>query len=98
HQPQDNRFLLLAAQCFFELGAHPGALAMYGLSLANDASPAALSRIGDCFLALGQDEHAIRAFDAALESSTTDAQHQEMEEHCARNVRLLRRKLSGWGA
>jgi tetratricopeptide (TPR) repeat protein len=95
HQPQDNRVLLMAAQCLYDLNMHKSALGMYCMSLKNDPTPAALCQMGNCFLALGHDEHAIQAFDAALECGDGSEQNQEVQEYCARTVRLLCRKISG---
>ncbi|MRD46767.1 hypothetical protein GHT07_05740 [Caenimonas koreensis DSM 17982] len=68
HKPAEPRFSFLAGTCMQQLGAPATAIRFFCFALVNGGDhPAALFRLGECLLALGDNANADRAFDAALD-------------------------------
>jgi tetratricopeptide (TPR) repeat protein len=66
--PTEPRFSFIAGTCLHHLGAHANAVKFYCIALANGGdNPAALYRLGECLLALGDKANAERALDVAFE-------------------------------
>jgi len=68
HKPGEPRFSFLAGVCMQQLNAPSTAVRFFCFALMNGGDhPAALFRLGECLLALGDAASADRAFDAALD-------------------------------
>lgn len=68
HKPGEPRFSFLAGTCMQQLNAPSTAIRFFCFALVNGGDhPAALFRLGECLLALGDTANADRAFDAALD-------------------------------
>lgn len=66
--PTEPRFSFIAGTCLHHLGAHANAVKFYCIALAQGGdNPAALYRLGECLLALGDTANAERALDVAFE-------------------------------
>lgn len=80
YKPSDPRFGFMAGTCMQRLGL-PGNAAKFfchALVMGGD-HPAALFRLGECMLALGDHENADRAFDAALDVSRGEDYSAELQ-------------------
>jgi hypothetical protein len=68
YKPGEPRFTFLAGTCMQRLGMPSTAARFFCFALVNGGDhPAALFRLGECLLALGDTVNADRAFDAALD-------------------------------
>jgi tetratricopeptide (TPR) repeat protein len=70
YKPNEPRFSFMAGTCMQRLGVPSNAARYFCLALINGGdNPAALYRLGECLLALGDNVNAERALEAALDVS-----------------------------
>jgi predicted Zn-dependent protease len=90
YKPGDPRFGFLAGSCMQRLGLNASAVKFFCFALvAGGDHPAALFRLGECLLALGDKENAERAFDASLDVSRGDSEAQEIQAQANDLVHML---------
>jgi tetratricopeptide (TPR) repeat protein len=96
-QPTNARFSFLAATCLQRLGLFANAAQLYGFTLINGGDDAAtLYRLGECLLALGDNENAAQALEAAFDLSREapdGAQLQAMSEQMIQAARAGSRQF-----
>ena len=93
--PSDPRFGFLAGTCAQQLGLHAGAAKFFCCALVNGGDhPAALFRLGECLLALGDKANAERAFDAALDVSRASEEAQDIQSLSVQLIGALRHSPS----
>jgi len=70
YRPKEPRYTFMAGICLQHVGAFANAAKFYCLALGHGGdNPAALYRLGECLLALGDKVNAEKALDAAFEAS-----------------------------
>jgi tetratricopeptide (TPR) repeat protein len=90
YKPSEPRFGFLAGTCMQRLGLNASAVKFFCFALVSGGDhPAALFRLGECLLSLGDRENAERAFDAALDVSRGDEDAQEIQAQANELVHLL---------
>lgn len=90
YKPSEPRFGFLAGSCMQRLGLNGSAVKFFCFALvAGGDHPAALFRLGECLLALGDKDNAERAFDASLDVSRGDPEAQEIQAQANDLVHLL---------
>jgi tetratricopeptide (TPR) repeat protein len=73
YRPEDPRFTFLAGTCMQRLGVHADAAKFFCFSLISGGdNAAALYRLGECLLAVGDRASAEKALDAAFEAARGD--------------------------
>lgn len=90
YKPGDPRFGFLAGSCMQRLGLHASAVKFFCFALVSGGDhPAALFRLGECLLALGDKENAELAFDAALDVSRGDDESHDIQVQANHLVHLM---------
>jgi tetratricopeptide (TPR) repeat protein len=90
YKPVDPRFGFLAGTCMQRLGMNGSAVKFFCFALVSGGDhPAALFRLGECLLALGDRVNAEKAFDAALDVSRHDADAHEIQTQANELVHQL---------
>lgn len=90
---REARFAFLAGSCLQRLNQPRVALGMFGLTTlieGDNPSPAPLLRSGECLAALGLNDQAIEAFEAAIELARLDPQYATVQAVAEKKTLLLR--------
>ncbi len=91
YKPGDPRFTFLAGTCMQRLGMPSSAARFFCFSLVNGGDhPAALFRLGECLLAVGDTENADRAFDVALDVARDVEGAEELQREAQRLMDSIR--------
>lgn len=80
HEPRVLKYCYLAGLCLQRLGRHGAAVAMYLLALNQDSTHAPSAfRVGECCMALGDEEGARRAYEHAVELGRSDERFRHLQ-------------------
>ncbi|VTU14702.1 hypothetical protein [Variovorax sp. RA8] len=90
---REARYAFLAGSCLQRLDHPHVALGMFGLSTINEAespTPGPLLRSGECLAAMGLNDRAIEAFEAAVEIARSDSEYAQLQDIALEKAALLR--------
>ena len=88
----DPRHSFVAATCLQRLGLHEDALEMYQLCMAAAGAPqaGAMYRAGECLLAMGEEEHAMQAFEEAFDLGRAGSEYADIQDMASQRIEQLR--------
>jgi predicted Zn-dependent protease len=89
HEPRDSKYTLMAAQCLQSQGLFEQAIGLHTMSLMHEPSPEVLMRLAECWICLGEDDHAAEALEEALKLCKGNDAHRELAEQCTGTLELL---------
>ncbi|MEY3006029.1 MAG: hypothetical protein RI942_371 [Pseudomonadota bacterium] len=90
HNPWDTRFQIAFALALQTLGEHETAARHYGQAFLMDATDAGCAlRMGECLIAMGQDNEAAEAFRASIALSFLNPSFTVIREHAQRHLDQL---------
>ena len=89
---EDQRHAFMAAACLQRLGVHDQALAMYQACMVAAGGPkvAPMYRAGECLMAMGDKEHALRAFEEAFDLGRASSDYATMQDMASKRIEQLR--------
>lgn len=91
YRPREPRFTFLAGTCMQRLNAPASAARFFCFALIHGGDhPAALYRLGECLLAIGDTVNADRAFDAALDVARDVKGAEDLQSASQRMMDLIK--------